>query len=45
MKFFQALKKFFTTNIKLKLLALLLGAVVVITANLAFLLSLQYGGV
>lgn len=39
MKFFNAIKKFFTTNIKLKLLALLIGAVVVITANVAFLLA------
>jgi len=39
MKFFQAIKNFFTSNIKLKLLAVLIGAIVVITANLVFLLA------
>jgi len=38
MKFFNGLKNFFTTNLKAKLLALLLGAVIVITANVTFLI-------
>jgi len=39
MKFFKAIKNFFTTDIKLKLLALLIGAIAVITANVAFLIA------